>query len=394
MGERHALLSPSAAHRWLHCTAAPRLEAEVEDRGSAYAAEGTRAHAAAASVLLAYTAGGDYAAADAALEDVCDDTEMAEAVREYAGYCIELIEGCRQRSKDARVGIEAHVELDDYVPEAWGTVDMFVVDDDRLHVVDFKYGRGVRVEARDNAQLKIYAVGLYARLSWEYSFREVVLHIVQPRLSNTTSWALGREELVEWARTELLPRAAEAFAGRGRQAAGDWCRFCKVFARCRAVAEAAAAATAEASACGASRHQSAQDPRLLTAEEMAAALPLAALCRQWATAVEGAALQMALRGEAVPGYKVVRGRSVRRITDADTLMARLVTRTGLRPDDIYRPRELRTIGELEKAVGRKTFAECSEGCVERPEGKPTLVPADDGRPEIATGLDAVDLSGE
>lgn len=382
MAAKHALLSPSAAHRWLHCTAAPHLEANEPDGGSEYAAEGTLAHALCAGLLEKYRRE-DPSYPDALIHcDGAADSDMAEAVRTYCEYVQGIDAEAGRTCPDPYMAVETYLDLSDWAPGAFGTADCLIASDDTLDVMDFKFGRGVRVSAVRNPQLMMYALGALGELEASYTPQRVRLHIVQPRLGNISVWELPRAELMRWGEETLRPAAREAYRGPGRQVPGDWCRFCRVHGRCSAVAGALAADV-----------NAAPDPRLLDAAGIAAVLERAAMYKSWLTAVEERAMGTAMAGETVPGFKLVRGRSIRRVTDPDRLTARLID-AGLSLEACYRPRELRTITELEKAVGRKRFAECSAGCIERPEGKPALVPESDSRPAWTPSdtINDIDLS--
>ena len=380
--EKHAILSPSAASRWLHCTASARLEEHIPDPGSDFAAEGTAAHARAAVAIVAMLRGEEP---PAELPNIASTPDMLDAVEVYVNYCRELLERERRHTPDTRVLVEYRVDLDEWAPASFGTADLVVVSDDTLHVADFKYGTGVRVDADHNPQLMLYALGIIGdEEDVTYSFTRVMLHIVQPRIGNIQTWETSVDELLRWGRDVVKPRAAEAYYNRGVQLTGDWCRFCKARPRCRAMAELARGVDPEA------------DPRLLSAGELAAMLPSLRLVKAWATTAEDYAYTLAAGGTRLPGFKLVRGRAVRRVTNPDLLGARLVAQAGLGVDEVYRPRELRTITELERRVGRKTFAECAAGCVDRAEPKAALVADDDPRAAIddtAAALGAVDISG-
>ena len=362
----HATLSPSAAHRWLHCPAAPLLEAREPDAGSVYAEEGSLAHRlcelklreAAAEELK--TARGEQLYAP----------EMEEHTDGYVAYVRSILAGCRERTRDARLMVEVRLDLSDYAPECFGTADAVVVGDDELHVVDFKYGRGVAVDARENPQLRIYALGALEALADEFAPRRVTMHIYQPRLCAVSQDRMAAAELREWGRTVLSPGAEAALRPGAAQQAGDWCRFCKVRRKCRALAEW----------CGGV--EAAGDPRLLRADELPQWLERVTAVKTWASELEAYGLQLVLDGTEVPGWKAVEGRSVRTVKDepglADALEAAGYDRAAL-----YRPRQLLPLTELERAVGKKKFAELAGAFIEKPAGKPTLAPASDRRPALA-----------
>lgn len=369
----HALLSPSAAHRWINCTAAPRLEADVEDKGSEFAAEGTLAHAYCAQKLKAFlglpTDG--EAKEIAELNDRYHTGEMDEYTDTYKTIVLEKFNAARAKTKDALLLIETRLDFSEYVPDAFGTADAIIIADGTMEVIDFKYGKGVKVSAEDNPQMKIYALGAYEKFSFEYKIDRVRMTIIQPRIENFSEWELSVSELMAWTDGVLTPKAQQAYKGDGPQVPGDWCQFCKVKSNCRALTQKCIEA--------AKNHP---DPKLISPDELAAdILPMLATVKTWLAGVEDYALQQALSGVQLAGWKVVEGRSVRKITDQDGA-ALALNKAGYKTTEIYKPQELRTITDLEKLTGKKQFAAICGDYIEKPQGKPTLAPESDKRPAI------------
>lgn len=369
----HALLSPSAAHRWINCTAAPRLEADVEDKGSEFAAEGTLAHAYCAQKLKAFLGlpTEDEAKEIAELNDRYHTGEMDEYTDTYKTIVLEKYNAARAKTKDALLLIETRLDFSEYVPDAFGTADAIIIADGTMEVIDFKYGKGVKVSAEDNSQMKIYALGAYEKFSFEYKIDRVRMTIIQPRIENFSEWELSVSELMAWTDSVLTPKAQQAYKGDGPQVPGDWCQFCKVKSSCRALTQKCIEA--------AKNHP---DPKLISPDELAAdVLPMLATVKTWLAGVEDYALQQALSGVQLAGWKVVEGRSVRKITDQDGA-ALALNKAGYKTTEIYKPQELRTITDLEKLTGKKQFAAICGDFIEKPQGKPTLVPESDKRPAI------------
>lgn len=369
----HALLSPSAAHRWINCTAAPRLEADVEDKGSEFAAEGTLAHAYCAQKLKAFlglpTDG--EAKEIAELNDRYHTGEMDEYTDTYKTIVLEKFNAARAKTKDALLLIETRLDFSEYVPDAFGTADAIIIADGTMEVIDFKYGKGVKVSAVDNPQMKIYALGAYEKFSFEYKIDRVRMTIIQPRIENFSEWELSVSELMAWTDGVLTPKAQQAYKGDGPQVPGDWCQFCKVKSNCRALTQKCIEA--------AKNHP---DPKLISPDELAAdVLPMLATVKTWLAGVEDYALQQALSGVQLAGWKIVEGRSVRKITDQDGA-ALALNKAGYKTTEIYKPQELRTITDLEKLTGKKQFAAICGDYIEKPQGKPTLAPESDKRPAI------------
>lgn len=366
----HALLSPSAAHRWLHCTAAPRLEENQPDSGSDYAREGTLAHAYCARHLKQYL-GLPTAGEDAEIDLLYDQYhtgEMDEHTDTYKTIVLERFNAARAKTPDAQLLVEARLDFSKWVPGGFGTGDAVIITDGLLDIIDFKYGKGVRVDALENPQMRIYALGAYEAYSFEYNIQRVRMTIVQPRLDNLSSDEMNVENLLAWADKELTPKAQEAFSGEGKQAPGEWCKFCRVKQSCKALAQSCIE-TAE----------KAQDPRLLTPEEIAAnVLPMLDTVDTWLKGVKEYTLAQALAGVAYPGYKLVAGRSNRVITDVEAARKTLVD-AGYDPAAIMKPQEMRGITDLEKLVGKKKLAALLEKYLEKPQGKPVLAPESDKR---------------
>ena len=241
-----------------------------------------------------------------------------------------------------------------------------------MEIIDFKYGKGVKVSAIRNPQMQIYALGAYAQFSFEYNIERVRMTIVQPRIDNLSEFELSAYELLAWAAYQLQPKAKEAFEGNGQQKPGEWCQFCKVKATCKALADLTFAAVEQ--------HP---DPKTITPEEMASrVLPMLDTIKTWIKGVDEYTLEQALNGQKYQGFKLVAGRSVRKITDPVAVMGAL---SGEFAEDAYmKPRELKTITDLEKVIGKKRFGEICGQWIDKPQGKPTLVPESDKRPELST----------
>ena len=183
-------------------------------------------------------------------------------------------------------------------------------------------------------------------------------------------------DLLWWAKTELKPKAEEAYTGNGKQAPGEWCQFCKVKAQCKALANTALSIAREKA-----------NPNLISPEEMATeVLPYIEVIKSWLKGIEDFTLQAALDGTNYPGYKLVAGRSIRKITNPDAVIA-LLTKEGYAPETILKPTELRTITDLEKLIGKKAFGTLCKDYIEKPQGKPTLVPDSDKREAYNSAAD-------
>lgn len=374
---QHALLSPSAAHRWMNCPAAPRLEAKVEDKGSSYALEGTLAHAYCALKIKQYLGApaDDEEAEIATLHEQFYAGEMDEFTDTYKTLVLEKYNAARAKTADAELLIETRLDFGSYIPDAFGTADAIIIADGTMEVIDFKYGKGVRVEAVMNPQMMIYALGAYELFSFDYNIKDVRMTIVQPRLDNLSEFEMSAAELLEWAKGKLAPAAKEAYRVGAEQHPGEWCQFCRVKNNCKALAGQCVAVAED------------YNGKTLSADELAKdVLPKLAMVKTWLAGVEDYALQQALSGVHLDGWKLVEGRSNRKITDVDGAVKALCG-AGYEEAQILKPKELKTITELEKLCGKKAFASICAGCVEKPQGKPALVPENDKRPAFVPILD-------
>lgn len=366
----HALLSPSSSHRWLNCTPSARLEENVEDRGSEFAEQGTCAHAL-CECKLRHLLGKETKESIEeyqALRDKWYDNEMDVCTDDYVEIVWNKYQTALKTDPRAQLLIEQKLDFSSWIPGSFGTADAEVVTEQTLEVIDFKYGKGVEVSAVKNTQMMIYALGALGDYDLDYDIRDVRMTIVQPRMHNISEWSISTDELREWADTTLMERAKMAYEGKGEQKAGDWCKFCKVKARCAVLANEALATYTQHT-----------DKTLISDDDMPGVLGLIPAIKSWCTAVEDYATAMAIDGHRWKGFKLVEGRSVRKVTDVEGL-SDVLQSAGYK--EIYKPSELRPIGELEKYVGKKTFAQLSAGFIEKPAGKPTLVSEDDKRPEI------------
>ena len=233
----HARLNASSSHRWMMCPPSAKLSEQFEDRPSPYAEEGTFLHELCELKLHRYL-GDMYPEHIEQLYAEHRDSEFysdeAEAVTdEYVAFCIETIEAVRSSCPDPLIMVEHRLDYSEYVPEGFGTGDLVIVADGVIEVIDFKGGRGVRVDANRNSQLMLYGLGALLEFDPLYDIRTVRMTIVQPRLSNTSTYEITAGELVRWAESEVRPKALLAYEGKGEFCAGEWCRFCKARYTCR-----------------------------------------------------------------------------------------------------------------------------------------------------------------
>lgn len=377
MASKHALLSPSAAHRWMNCTAAPLLEKDVEDKGSTFAEEGTLAHAYCAKKLKEFLglSVDEEKAEIAQLDKQYHSGEMDEYTDTYKTIVLEKFNAARAKTRDAQLLVEVKLDFSHYVPDAFGTSDAIIIADGVMEVIDFKYGKGVKVSAVENPQMMIYALGAWDLFNFEYDIRKVRMTIVQPRIDNLSEFELNAADLINWAVDELQPKANEAYAG-GKQKPGNWCQFCKVKPNCKALSSMCIEA-----------QQANPDPRKISKEVMESTiLPLLSTFKTWLTGVEEYSLEQALSGVQYRGFKIVEGRSIRKITNQTAVME-LLGKEGFAKEAYIKPTELRSITDLEKLIGKKRFCTICADYINKPQGKPTLVPESDKRPAFNQAAD-------
>lgn len=360
----HAVLSASGSHRWLNCTPSARLELEFENTGSEAAREGTAAHALCEHKLKRAL----HMRSRRPVSDY-DSDEMEECTDAYVDFVMEQYEAAKQVCKDPVVLIEQRLDFSCYVPDGFGTGDCLIISDDRLHIIDFKYGMGVLVEAENNPQMKLYALGALAVYDALYDIREVSTTIFQPRRENVSTWTIPVEDLKAWAENELKPRAKMAYDGEGEYLPGEWCTFCRAAVRCRARAE--------------EKLKLAQTefrmPPLLTDAEIEDNLAVLPDLTKWANEITAYALDAALNhGKEWNGFKVVEGRSVRKYRD-EAAVAEAAKEAGYK--DIYR-QSLIPLTEMQRLMGKDRFEAILGGLITKAPGKPTLVPKSDRRPAM------------
>lgn len=364
MAEAHAVLSASSSKMWIACPPAARLNAAAADISSEYAQQGSSAHQL-AEFKVKHSLGGNVQDPTESLTYF--DNEMADCTDSYALYVTEQIEKAKQHCKDPIVLIEQRVDFSKWVPGGFGTADAIIVSDDVLTIIDLKYGLGVLVDAEKNSQMMCYALGALQLFDGIYDIEKVSMTIFQPRREHISTYEVSKNELFDWADTILKPAAQLASKGEGEFNAGDHCRFCKVKATCRKRAEYNLELA----------QYDFKMPDTLEDDEIEIILSKADDLISWGTDIKEYALQQALNGKEWKDWKVVEGRSNRKYTD-ETLVADTVKNAG------FDPYEHKVLGitAMTKLLGKAKFENLLSGFVEKPKGKPTLVPMSDKRPSM------------
>lgn len=299
------------------------------------------------------------------------NAEMEDCAVGYAEYVTELLEQAKQTCSDPIVLIEQRVDFSRWVKEGFGTSDCIIIADGMMNIVDYKHGKGVEVSAEANPQMMLYALGALEIFDGIYDITEVRMTIYQPRKSNVSVCVMSKDSLLEWANNDLVYKAKLAYDGEGEFQCGDWCRFCKAKSECRKRAAANLEIT----------KYEFQEPPLLEDVEIAEILGRVDELAAWAADVKEYALRKAISGQEWPGWKLCEGRSVRRYVNEDAV-AQAVKDAG------YNPYEEKLLGitAMTATLGKKKFAEIieSKGLIEKPQGKPVLVPMSDKRPAMNT----------
>lgn len=362
----HAVLSASSAKRWINCPPSARLCENYDDKSSDYAAEGTDAHALCEYKLKKLLG---IEAIDPTENLTWYNVEMGECAEGYASYILELVEKAKQTCSDPVVLIEQRVDFSRWVPEGFGTADCIVIADGVINVVDYKHGKGIEVSAAENPQMMLYALGALEIFDGIYDIDEVRMTIYQPRKSNISVSVIEKDELLEWAQNGLIYKAKLAYEGQGDFHCGEWCRFCKAKAECRE----RAAANMELA-----RYEF-QEPNLLKDDEIVEILCKIDELTAWASDIKEYALKQAINGKEWTGWKLVEGRSNRKYIN-ENAAAKIVENAG------FDPYEHKVLGitAMQKMLGKAKFNELLGDFIEKPQGKPTLVPEGDKRPAINT----------
>ena len=360
----HAILSASSSHRWMNCTPSARLEREFADRETEAAAEGTAAHALCEHKLrraLKMRSRKPVSKYD------CD--EMDAYTDGYVEFVLEQLAQAKLECADPLVLIEQRLDFSCWVPEGFGTGDCLIVADKLLHIIDFKYGQGVLVDAEENPQMMLYALGALRLFDSLCDITEISMSIYQPRRENVSTWTISVDELNAWAENILKPRAELAHKGEGDYLPGPWCQFCKAAVKCRARAE--------------EKLQLARfefsPPPLLSDEEIEEILGKLDDLTKWASEIQAYAQDAAINhGKVWQGFKLVATRTNRKYTDEEAVV-KAANEAGYH--DIFK-KSLIPITEMERLMGKKNFTAILGSLVEKPQGRPTLVPVTDKRPAL------------
>ncbi len=357
----HAILAPSAAHRWVNCPPSARLEEKFPDTSSEVAEEGTFAHKFAEINLSHFNKEIDDKEFSAEISKLKENKfysfGLEEYVEEYTNVVMDKFLKAKEIDKGAALLLEQKVDISDYVPQGYGHADAIIIADGTMEICDLKYGAGVKVDAKNNPQLRLYALGAYSELNFLYEIEKVTVTIVQPRNGGLSGETLSTEELLQWG--EKVKRIAElAFKGEGEFKAGEHCKFCKAANVCKHFADYQLEVVKD----------DFDDPDLLSDDEISQILGRADSIIKWLNNVKDFALKEAIeKNKHWKGFKIVEGRSVRKIIDEEKA-ASILKANGGSDNQIWKPQEIlgltarqeknfrMVIGGNSKTAGQSSFS--------------------------------------
>jgi len=377
---KHATLSASSAERWINCPGSVHMASLFPSSTSKAAEEGTLAHELAEHLINKQKVKSVEKKIKAFYEANPDVKGSVEEMVDYIVPYVEYVNGAfrKVQAKDSAAVLltEQRVDFSEYVPDGFGTSDVVIIGDDEITVIDLKYGKGVEVSAEGNPQIRLYALGAINMFDLMYEFKSVNMVIYQPRRESISQESMSVKDLQEWAEEVIKPAAGLALSDKPPYCPGEWCtsHFCPGAGACKARAKYVLELE---------RH-SGKDPALLSDAEIADCIGRAEDLAKWAKALGAYALDSALNGHAIPGYKVVEGRANRIYKDSDAV-AKEVVKAGFDEAMIYK-RELIGITDMEKLLTKKKFNEILKDLVIKPQGAPKLVPETDKRAEFKPNI--------
>lgn len=371
--EEHALLSASASHRWLNCTPSVRLEEILPEKTSEFAEEGRLAHEIAELKLRKYCIEPmGTKTFNSRLKKLKENPLFQEEMLKHTDTYMDYISGVLHGfNSSPYAAAEKRIDYGAYAPEGFGTCDCILICEDIMQIIDFKYGKGVPVSAEKNSQMMLYALGAYTEYSFLFSIKTIKMAIIQPRLDSISEYTLSVDDLLAWGES-IRPIAQKAFKGEGEYIPGDYCIFCRAKALCRARSDFNTSL----------EEYKEMKPPLISNEEVGLILEKAKHLAAWAKDLEEYALSECLKGNDIPGWKAVEGRSTRQFTDLDKAFE-VLKANGIEETMLYERKPL-TLAATEKLVGKAKFKELLIDYISTPPGKPTLAVISDKREPIKT----------
>lgn len=394
----HAVCSSSGSHMWINCPPSARLQEKFPNETSVYAEAGTFVHE-----LCEYKLKKAHKKRVRRPQSEEYDDEAAERNSDlYCEIVTEAEEAMRAEHGEVVMLIEEKLDFSAYVPDGFGSGDCILCSPGEIHVFDYKNGH-LFVDADHNSQMMLYALAAVTAYDFIFDFQTVSMTIVQPNVDNISTYTVSKKELMEWGEW-LKPIARMAYEGKGEQNPGEWCRFCRAKAVCEARKKEALSLAREEFLDLDARDAALSDdetdatapydpdtetavfkqPMLVPQEEIERILPLLNRIEDWIQSVFAYVSNEAIQhGVKWKGYKVVEGRSRRQFTDTKAVISAAID-AGY--TDIYK-KELISLTEFEKLMGKKAFQSVLGEYVVKPPGKLTLVPESDPRDAVDTKQD-------
>lgn len=384
---KHALLSASGADRWMNCTPSARLEEKFEEStSSSYAMEGTLAHEI-ADVGLRFQSGQiDKSIFDKEMRKLRKQDlygpEMEDETQKYIDIVLKDFKALQKNDPGAKLLVEERFDFSHLVEQGFGTGDGTLISAPLLIISDLKYGKGIRVDADDNSQLKLYALGALRKYELAFDIQMVRMQIIQPRLDHFSTFEMSVEDLLHWGSSQVRPKAAKAYQGLGVQKAGDWCKWCKVKAMCATLAARNIKLA----------QMEFEEPRLMKDHQILEVYGQLDMLLDWANAVKKHMLDEAQKGKQWKGYKLVEGRSNRKWTSEEEVK-KVLEKKGY-DETSYLIEKLANLTTIEKLVGKANMNDVLGKVIIKPPGAPTLVPNSDKRPAIGVEQAKIDFQDD
>jgi len=389
--EAHSPVGPSSGERWIHCPGSVLATIHLPDTQSDYAAEGSFAHSIVEAALNAGIDAEEYEGETSEDGKWTVDKEMVDAVQNFIDYTDQ---------HGGEFLVEQRIHYDELVEVGFGTSDyVSFIEEQKLCIIkEFKYGEGIKVNAKHNYQLKLQAGGVLQDYGEIYDFDKFLLCVSQPRLDHRDQWEVSVKDIQKWMKKIAAPAGKIAWEPDAPFKAGAWCQFCGIKGECKTRAKM----MREAALIGIEELvdlddlddsiASTSNPNIMTNNDLGEAAFLIPLMKKWCTDVMALIEKRVMKGDEIPSgeddegetehFKMVEGRSNRAWRDTKSAIKAL-KKARLKIDD-YMPRQLITAPQAEKLIGKKHKIMTTE--VHKPQGKPVLVVGSDNRKPYKTTI--------
>ena len=366
----HAKLSASSSARWLNCPGSVQATENLPNPSSKFALEGSAAHELGEICLKSDDNTSLYLGKTLPETRWTVDDEMVEYVQDY----IDLV-----RQTDSRGDMEVEVRLDfsHIVPDGFGTSDVVICNPvtKTLTVIDLKYGKGIRVDAEENTQAILYALGALNDYDLLYNIEKIRCIIIQPRLDHVSKWEISKEELLKRGE-DIRVKALRCFEPDAPRVASEKaCQWCLAKASCPELLAYTSNAILREFDAFEPLQELLTSPDTLTDEQMGNALASKKLILSWFDSIEHLVTERLIKGETFPGYKLVAGRTSRSWANEEAVIEVLKPLLG---DKLFTEPEIISVAQAEKALGKKQ-KDALVPLVNKTNGKATLVPESDPR---------------